>query len=234
MGMGPLSLPRNYPPIGVDVKESAADQLFDHQVAMEQQRQQQQQQRDELMMLQQQQGQGGGQQYEGVQQQSQNQAQGNPAGAQKQGQGQGQGLANGGSGHAKGEGGGEEEDARSNVSNSSMRELEDLLTKLNPLAKEFVPPSVADAGTPATSSGGSSKGQPRKVGRGASNAWRGRGVGGGGRGKGMQLGEWGIRGREGCGIVCFGSGGRWRGGSDRGWRACDCRRTGTARAASGE
>ncbi|XP_002968255.2 polyadenylate-binding protein-interacting protein 8 [Selaginella moellendorffii] len=42
---------------------------------------------------------------------------------------------------------GEEDDensGRSNASNDSMRELEDLLKKLNPLAKEFVPPSRGD------------------------------------------------------------------------------------------
>jgi hypothetical protein len=33
----------------------------------------------------------------------------------------------------------------SNVSNDSMQELEKLLTKLNPLAKEFIPPSHSDA-----------------------------------------------------------------------------------------
>ena len=50
---------------------------------------------------------------------------------------------------------GEEEgtivDVHSNGSNDNMRELEDLLTKLNPLAKEFVPPSLADANTTASS-----------------------------------------------------------------------------------
>lgn len=54
-----------------------------------------------------------------------------------------------------------DEDARSNGSNNSMRELEDLLTKLNPLAKEFVPPSLnADHGSATATS---SKGQARKV-----------------------------------------------------------------------
>jgi hypothetical protein len=33
-------------------------------------------------------------------------------------------------------------------SNDSIRELEELLTKLNPLAKEFIPPSHADAVSP--------------------------------------------------------------------------------------
>ncbi|KAG0583217.1 hypothetical protein M758_3G120300 [Ceratodon purpureus] len=189
MGMGQLSLTRNYPLIGVDAKENGADQLFDQRhAAMEQQQQQQQRQEEELMMMQQQQQGQGQQQYEAQQeygaQQSQNQQQSNPAGLQKQGASGGQGggqaqqgqgpvqaqaqarvevaRANGVNGHAKGESGGEEEDSRSNASNSSMRELEDLLTKLNPLAKEFVPPSLADASTTATSSGGSSKGQPRK------------------------------------------------------------------------
>ncbi|GBG64708.1 hypothetical protein CBR_g46251 [Chara braunii] len=37
-------------------------------------------------------------------------------------------------------------DNRSEMSNDSMRELEDLLTKLNPLAKEFVPPSLRAVG----------------------------------------------------------------------------------------
>jgi hypothetical protein len=36
-------------------------------------------------------------------------------------------------------------DVGSNVSNDSMRELEELLTKLNPLAKEFIAPSHFDA-----------------------------------------------------------------------------------------
>ncbi len=36
-------------------------------------------------------------------------------------------------------------DAESNVSNDNMWELEELLTKLNPLAKEFIPPSHFDA-----------------------------------------------------------------------------------------
>jgi hypothetical protein len=40
-------------------------------------------------------------------------------------------------------------DAGSNVSNDSMRELEELLTKLNPLAKEFIPPSHSDASSVA-------------------------------------------------------------------------------------
>jgi hypothetical protein len=40
-------------------------------------------------------------------------------------------------------------DAGSNVSNDSMRELEELLTKLNPLAKEFIPPSHSDASSAA-------------------------------------------------------------------------------------
>jgi hypothetical protein len=31
------------------------------------------------------------------------------------------------------------------LNNDSMRELEELLTKLNPLAKEFIPPSHSDA-----------------------------------------------------------------------------------------
>jgi hypothetical protein len=35
------------------------------------------------------------------------------------------------------------------VSNDSMRELEELLTKLNPLAKEFIPPSHSDASSAA-------------------------------------------------------------------------------------
>jgi hypothetical protein len=35
------------------------------------------------------------------------------------------------------------------VSNDSMRELEELLTKLNPLAKEFVPPSHSNASSAA-------------------------------------------------------------------------------------
>ena len=181
MGMGQLSLTRNYPPIGADAKDVGADQLFDpHQSAMQEQQE---------LMVQRQQGQGGGQgqgqqQYEhgeqkqAQQQQSGNEQASNPVGAAKQvasgsqGQAQGQGpllevaRANGANGHMKGENGAEEEDVRSNASNSSMRELEDLLTKLNPLAKEFVPPSLADASTTATSSGGSSKGQARKVGRG--------------------------------------------------------------------
>nr|QFS19056.1 RNA recognition motif containing protein RRM-I.1 [Apopellia endiviifolia (species B)] len=52
-------------------------------------------------------------------------------------------------------------DARSSVSNDSMRELEDLLTKLNPLAKEFVPPSHTDTGS-TTLSASSSKGNNRR------------------------------------------------------------------------
>ncbi len=37
-------------------------------------------------------------------------------------------------------------------SNDSIRELEELLTKLNPLAKEFIPPSHADAVSPGLAS----------------------------------------------------------------------------------
>jgi hypothetical protein len=40
-------------------------------------------------------------------------------------------------------------DAGSNVSNDSMQELEELLTKLNSLAKEFIPPSHSDASSAA-------------------------------------------------------------------------------------
>lgn len=54
-------------------------------------------------------------------------------------------------------------DAHSNVSHDSMRELEDLLTKLNPLAKEFVPPSHSDAGSTLLSAPSSSKGSIRRV-----------------------------------------------------------------------
>lgn len=53
-------------------------------------------------------------------------------------------------------------DSRSIVSNDSMRELEDLLTKLNPLAKEFVPPSHIETGSLVLSSS-SSKGNMRRV-----------------------------------------------------------------------
>ncbi|KAL3688677.1 hypothetical protein R1sor_014986 [Riccia sorocarpa] len=52
-------------------------------------------------------------------------------------------------------------DAHSSASNDSMRELEDLLTKLNPLAKEFVPPSHTDANA-TTVSAASAKGNTRK------------------------------------------------------------------------
>ncbi len=40
-------------------------------------------------------------------------------------------------------------DAGSNVGNDNMRELEELLTKLNPLAKEFIPPLHSDASSVA-------------------------------------------------------------------------------------
>ncbi|CAM6104326.1 unnamed protein product [Calypogeia fissa] len=52
-------------------------------------------------------------------------------------------------------------DVHSNVRHDSMRELEDLLTKLNPLAKEFVPPSHSDTGSKALSAA-SSKGSIRR------------------------------------------------------------------------
>ncbi|KAL2630911.1 hypothetical protein R1flu_015597 [Riccia fluitans] len=52
-------------------------------------------------------------------------------------------------------------DAHSSVSNASMRELEDLLTKLNPLAKEFVPPSHTEANS-NTVSVAAAKGNTRR------------------------------------------------------------------------
>jgi hypothetical protein len=54
-------------------------------------------------------------------------------------------------------------DTHSNVSNDSMRELEDLLTKLNPLAKEFVPPSHAELDSTALIAASSIKGSTRRV-----------------------------------------------------------------------
>ncbi|XP_024364567.1 polyadenylate-binding protein-interacting protein 12 isoform X4 [Physcomitrium patens] len=191
MNMGQLSLTRNYPQIS---SESKADQLYDQQQAaleererhQKQQQQHLQQQYQQVQYEQPQQHQQGEQGQSQEQHQSQNQAHASSA-PQKPGlsggQGHGQGQhpqvvrsnrangANGVNGHIKaenGSNGGDDEghtlDARSNVSNDSMRELEDLLTKLNPLAKEFVPPSHADlASTTAPSSVASSKGQPRKV-----------------------------------------------------------------------
>ncbi|XP_024364565.1 polyadenylate-binding protein-interacting protein 8 isoform X2 [Physcomitrium patens] len=190
MNMGQLSLTRNYPQIS---SESKADQLYDQQQAaleererhQKQQQQHLQQQYQQVQYEQPQQHQQGEQGQSQEQHQSQNQAHASSA-PQKPGlsggQGHGQGQhpqvvrsnrangANGVNGHIKaenGSNGGDDEghtlDARSNVSNDSMRELEDLLTKLNPLAKEFVPPSHADlASTTAPSSVASSKGQPRK------------------------------------------------------------------------
>ncbi|KAJ7560957.1 hypothetical protein O6H91_03G007600 [Diphasiastrum complanatum] len=52
-------------------------------------------------------------------------------------------------------------DGRSTVSSDSMRELEDLLKKLNPLAKEFIPPSRSEAGSVIVT-GKPSKGSSRK------------------------------------------------------------------------
>ncbi|XP_024382454.1 polyadenylate-binding protein-interacting protein 8 isoform X1 [Physcomitrium patens] len=179
MNMEHLPMTRNYPLIS---SESKADQQGDqqHQAALEEQRHQQNQQQQ----LQHQYGQV---HYEQQQQQHQSQNQAHvspvlqkqvPSGGQGQGQGQhaqgvranGTSAANGVNGHIKAENGsdgGNDEghtlDARSNVSNDSLRELEDLLTKLNPLAKEFVPPSHTDlSSTAVPSPAASSKGQPRK------------------------------------------------------------------------
>nr|PNR28252.1 hypothetical protein PHYPA_028844 [Physcomitrium patens] len=163
MNMGQLSLTRNYPQIS---SESKADQLYDQQQAaleererhQKQQQQHLQQQYQQVQYEQPQQHQQGEQGQSQEQHQSQNQAHASSA-PQKPGLSGGQ-AENGSNG---GDDEGHTLDARSNVSNDSMRELEDLLTKLNPLAKEFVPPSHADlASTTAPSSVASSKGQPRK------------------------------------------------------------------------
>jgi hypothetical protein len=194
IAMNMVSMSRSYPLISLEVTESAADQLYEQQMMHQQQQQQQhqvqqqmqQQQQQMQQQMQQQQQQQQQQQMQQLQQQQQNQApqnQTNPS--QKQvASGQGQVApaaaaadqqqqvprANGTTnGHVKSENEGEEEegttvDAHSNGSNDSMRELEDLLTKLNPLAKEFVPPSLADASTTASSAASSKAQQPRKVG----------------------------------------------------------------------
>ncbi|KAJ7543771.1 hypothetical protein O6H91_09G051700 [Diphasiastrum complanatum] len=69
--------------------------------------------------------------------------------------------ANGILSESEGENGGVGLDGRSTVSSDSMRELEDLLKKLNPLAKEFVPPSRGEPGPPSVA-GKPSKGNSRK------------------------------------------------------------------------
>ena len=165
MAMNMVPMSRSYPLISLEAAESAADQLYEQQQMHQQQQQQQAQHQVQQQQLQQQ------QQNQGPQNQS-NPLQKQVASGQGQEQEQEQvAKANGsGNGHVKGEneGEGEEEgatvDARSIVSNDSMRELEDLLTKLNPLAKEFVPPSLADASTTASSAASSKAQQPRKVG----------------------------------------------------------------------
>lgn len=175
LAMNMVTMARNYPLISLEVTEKAADQLYEHQQI--QQNGQQQQQGQQVVVQQQQ-----------IQQQAPNPAlapsphqpqhQQPPSQPQSQANqlqkqvssGQVQAIevarANGVNGAIRGENEGDDEattlDAHSNGSNDSMRELEDLLTKLNPLAKEFVPPSHADASSTAPSAA-SSKGQPRKV-----------------------------------------------------------------------
>eukprot|EP00897_Mesotaenium_endlicherianum_P009760 jgi/Mesen1/8812/ME000053S08221 len=64
--------------------------------------------------------------------------------------------------------GGEEGEGGAQVSGDSMRELEDLLTKLNPLAKEFVPPgSQSEAGTDSPPAQGKSGQRKKKGGSGS-------------------------------------------------------------------
>ncbi|KAJ7531452.1 hypothetical protein O6H91_14G044500 [Diphasiastrum complanatum] len=62
-------------------------------------------------------------------------------------------------------------DGRGRVSDESMRELEDLLKKLNPLAKEFVPPSHNES-SPDPMTGKLSKGNARKSKNGSSTGKR--------------------------------------------------------------
>ncbi|KAG6556328.1 hypothetical protein Mapa_002271 [Marchantia paleacea] len=180
IGMGhTLPMTRTYPILPMDASDNATEQLFDTSSPLEQQQQQQLQQQQQQHQLQQQpqqpqQQQPQQQKVDAPQNHSQQPKQsksGPPLPPKQQlpsqpGQQQQPPLrANGANGVVSRDSEADEEagalDAHSSVSNDSMRELEDLLTKLNPLAKEFVPPSHTDTNTTAVSAA-SSKGNTRR------------------------------------------------------------------------
>jgi hypothetical protein len=121
LGLNMLPIARNYPLLSVDVvQQNGGDKLFDKATPRDQQQ--------------------GGQQK--TQQQQQMQAQVPQA--------NGGGVVVRESSKALDYEAAEGLDGGSSiVSNDSMRELEELLTKLNPLAKEFVPPSHSNASSAA-------------------------------------------------------------------------------------
>ncbi|CAK9883223.1 unnamed protein product [Sphagnum jensenii] len=120
LGLNMLPIARNYPLLSVDVvQQNGGDKLYDKATPRDQQ-------------------QGGQQKTQQQQQQQQMQAQVPQA--------NGGGVVVRESSKALDYEAAEGLDGGSSiVSNDSMRELEELLTKLNPLAKEFVPPSHSNA-----------------------------------------------------------------------------------------
>jgi hypothetical protein len=123
-GLNMLPIARNYPLLSVDVvQQNGGDKLYDKATPRDQQ-------------------QGGQQKTQQQQQQQQMQAQVPQA--------NGGGVVVRESSKALDYEAAEGLDGGSSiVSNDSMRELEELLTKLNPLAKEFVPPSHSNASSAA-------------------------------------------------------------------------------------
>jgi hypothetical protein len=124
LGLNMLPIARNYPLLSVDVvQQNGGDKLYDKATPRDQQ-------------------QGGQQKTQQQQQQQQMQAQVPQA--------NGGGVVVRESSKALDYEAAEGLDGGSSiVSNDSMRELEELLTKLNPLAKEFVPPSHSNASSAA-------------------------------------------------------------------------------------
>jgi hypothetical protein len=124
LGLNMLPIARNYPLLSVDVvQQNGGDKLYDIATPRDQQ-------------------QGGQQKTQQQQQQQQMQAQVPQA--------NGGGVVVRESSKALDYEAAEGLDGGSSiVSNDSMRELEELLTKLNPLAKEFVPPSHSNASSAA-------------------------------------------------------------------------------------
>jgi hypothetical protein len=125
LGLNMLPIARNYPLLSVDVvQQNGGDKLYDKATPRDQQQQQQ------------------GAQQKTQQQQQQMQAQ--------VPQVNGGGVVVRESSKALDyEAAAGLDGGSSIVSNDSMRELEELLTKLNPLAKEFVPPSHSNASSAA-------------------------------------------------------------------------------------
>jgi hypothetical protein len=124
LGLNMLPIARNYPLLSVDVvQQNGGDKLYDKATPRDQQ-------------------QGGQQKTQQQQQQQQMQVQVPQA--------NGGGVVVRESSKALDYEAAEGLDGGSSiVSNDSMRELEELLTKLNPLAKEFVPPSHSNASSAA-------------------------------------------------------------------------------------